>query len=191
MATNLEVLRQEVLKAVNEVFERYGWEPSTSTSSLVIRWIEKLSRPLVFRWPEGVETFKDVNVYDIEASTGTNRVAVAKTIRNAWGKDRGRIVVFGKHPSAGEDKYYPWAEFVEADDGSYTSGIPDPSAPRSLIKDGDELPAEVRGQRVRRTDECFASVKSGQSLRLVLDRNEEEAMIRHAYWVAKLRGRIS
>jgi hypothetical protein len=43
---------------------------------------------------------------------------------------------------------------------------------------------------VERADAVFGSIRKGASLRVVVDEDDEGAMIRHGYWVADLRKRF-
>jgi hypothetical protein len=111
---------------------------------------------------------------------------VAWTVREAWGRERHRAVVFGEAGSS----LYPWTEFVETDDGRYAAGISDPNHPRALLKQGDPLPDWFSTATVERTDQLFDGIRQGPSLRLVVGADEEVRMVRHGYWVAGLRNRL-
>jgi hypothetical protein len=104
---------------------------------------------------------------------------------------RGRAVVFHAawkdHPP---EKWYPWTEFVQTDDGDYAATIPNPARPRAVLTERDALPKQFVGQRVERADAVFGSIRKGASLRVVVDEDDEGAMIRHGYWVADLRKRF-
>lgn len=190
MTIDMNALRNDLVQAVDDVLARYCERTTRKDGTaglLVIQQDKPLLQHLKYPWPTETETFTEGMWYDVSWETGRARVLVAWSNRYAWGKERGRIIVFEQTGAS----FYPWAEFVEADDGSYVSNIPNPTKPKSTLKDGDELPAHLVGEKVRRTDVCFGSVKNGPSLRLVLNRSDEEAMITHAQWVASLRGRIS
>ncbi len=56
-----------------------------------------------------------------------------------------------------------------------------------MLTSSDPLPPQFRGAQVERTDQLFDQIMNGPSRRLVVDADEDEAMIRHGYWVARLR----
>jgi len=193
MASDIAELREELVSAIDGVLSRFAGGPSnapTNDRDLRIEAAEVLEGEWTYRWPQGTETYTAGRWYRISWADRSTRVLVGWCIRKAWGRDRGRVVIFGQFGPATSTMYYPWAEFVEADDGSYVADVPDPKAPRSLLKDGADLPAALDGLTVRRNDECFETVQNGPSLRLVLARDDEEAMIRHAHWVATLRRKL-
>jgi hypothetical protein len=100
------------------------------------------------------------------------------------------MIIFWQSGSPTSSIYYPWAEFVETDDGRYAASIPNPDHPRKILTQQDPLPARFRNSQVERLDKLFGQVANGPSLRLVVDPDDEETMIRHGYWVATLRGRF-
>ena len=61
---------------------------------------------------------------------------------------------------------------------------------RALLKDGDPIPAGFQGAAVERPDRLFRGVRQGPSLGLVVAGSDEDAMVRHGYWVAGLRKRL-
>src|SRR5205085_6640245 len=105
----------------------------------------------------------------------------------AWGKLRGRAVIFAGGHTENIKTLKPWTEFAETDDGEYACRIPDPQHPQATLKAGDPLPARFKGAKILRTDQVFQSLHNGPSLRLVVSRTDELAMIKHSYWVASLR----
>jgi hypothetical protein len=121
---------------------------------------------------------------------GEADVLVGQTMRYAWGRDRGRIVVFGKASGTGSAAYYPWTEFVETDDGDYAAKLSMPNDPRKSLRDGDPLPPRLASANIQRNDQIFRSIRDGAALRLVVAADDAEAMIAHAYWAASLRSRI-
>jgi len=146
-----------------------------------------------YRWPGGdEEAIGDATVYRLTTPNGAVlRVIVGWTTRHAWNADRGRAVVF--YDARDEDdpaRWYPWTEFVETDDGRFAATIPDPSRPRAILNETFRLPSRFAGLEVARADELFRSIREGASLRLVVNRSDEAEMIRHGYWVARLRGRV-
>jgi hypothetical protein len=140
-----------------------------------------------YRWPDGNdEAFTRSRWYAIEDHGRKQRVLVAWTNRDAWGRMRERAVVFGEAGSS----LYPWTEFVESDDGRFAAGVSDPAHPRALLKDGAPIPDRFDGATIVRTDQLFNGIRQGPSLRLVVEGSDEEAMVRHGYWVAGLRKRL-
>ncbi len=115
-----------------------------------------------------------------------HRALVAWTARDAWGRIRKRVVIFGESGSS----LYPWTEFVETDDERYAAGISDPAHPRALLKHGAAIPERFHAATVERTDQLFEGVRQGPSLRLVVGSDEPLMMVRHGYWVAGLRNRL-
>lgn len=59
-----------------------------------------------------------------------------------------------------------------------------------MLNSSDPLPDQFRGAQVERTDQLFDQIMNRPSRRLVLDADEDLAMILHGYWVARLRNRI-
>ena len=143
-----------------------------------------------WRWPDGsVERYRQTSRYQLTDDFGPVAVLVGRTTRAAWGRKRGRIVVFG-NTGKSASTFYPWIEFVEADDGDYAAKLPSPVDPRKSLRDGDQLPPRFATSVVKRTDTLFRSVREGRTLRLVVKADQEPAMISHAYWVARLRGHV-
>lgn len=110
--------------------------------------------------------------------------------------DRGRIVVFIRSRRS-ENSYYPLVEFAESDLGPdlYAAIVPQPAAPKKGttaddLSDLREVP-HLANADLRRADEVFLSLRNGPSLRLLVDRNNPELMIKHAWWVGGLRGTSS
>jgi hypothetical protein len=126
------------------------------------------------------------NAVSVDAS-----VIVAWTTRNAWNRDRRRAVVFHRaRPDDEPGRWYPWTEFVETDTGGFAAPIPNPQRPRAIMRDMNALPGRFTGKTVARSDAVFDSIREGASLRLVVDESDETEMVRHGYWVARLRGRV-
>jgi hypothetical protein len=144
-----------------------------------------------WRWPDGtVERYSPTTRYRLTDDFGQVEILVGRTTRAAWGRKRGRIVVFGNTGGPTSSSFYPWTEFVETDDGDYAAKIPDPMDARKGLRDGDELPPRFAAMTVQRNDQAFRSIREGKALRLVLKADQEAAMISHAYWVARLRGHV-
>lgn len=146
--------------------------------------------PFEYRRPDGEwETF-DPAFAHVVAGTPPREVVVGFTRRHAWGAERRRAIVFDATglPHA-PDRWYPWAELAETDDGRFAAPIPNPSRPRAHLKDGDPLPPRIASDTVARLDSLIESVENGPSLRLVLEEDDRVGMVRHAHWAASLRGR--
>jgi hypothetical protein len=142
-------------------------------------------------WPTYAEPehFERAAIYRVRGPRGTVESIIAWTRREAWGKDRGRAVVF-EHVGTSPKNWYPWVEFVETDDGRYAAPLPDPDHPRGMLRDGSPLPLGYDTFEVARTDELFGSVRHGPSLRVVLDADYVERMVQHGYEVARRRRRL-
>jgi hypothetical protein len=143
-----------------------------------------------WRWPDGsVERYRHTSRYQLTDDFGQVEVLVGRTTRAAWGRERGRIVVFG-NTGGSASTFYPWTEFVETDDGDYAAKLPNPVDPRKGLRDGDALPPRFATSTVKRNDRLFRSIREGRTLRLVVKADQEPAMVSHAYWVARLRGHV-
>jgi hypothetical protein len=148
--------------------------------------------PWAHHWPgePAPQGFFASRLYGVLGPDGTAQVRVARCTRPAWGRERERAVVF-KHQGGPDSRtYYQWTEFVETDDGRFAAVIPNPEHPRTLLREGGVLPDHVRPAHVARSDRLFGSIRSGASLRYIVDREDEVSMIEHGYWVAVLRHRI-
>lgn len=201
MEVDSEELRAELHRAVDAVFTRIADADLRRAmdgiaelieTGLIVEFLgaEGEHADFEYVWPDRTEEyFKRVHAYSVRSGSTSAEVIVGETQRLAWGEDRGRVVVFERitdQPS----RWYPWTEFVETDDGRFAATIPDPARPRASLKDGDPLPPQYATLNVARADRLFGSIQDGPSLRLVLNRDEEEAMIRHGHHVARLRGRV-
>ena len=140
---------------------------------------------------EGTESFYSSQLYDVVTPHKAYRVKLAWSHRASWGKeDRKRAIVFGQPLAATSRVWYPWTEFAETDTGQYAAQIPDPDHPKKILTPTDQLPDRFRDAQVERTDRLFDQIVNGPSLRLVADETDEEVMVAHGYWVARLRGRL-
>jgi hypothetical protein len=166
-------------KHLNGAAERSGDPKITRLSS---------RRTWSFRWPNGTERYNPATSYQVEGDFGQTEVLVGRTTREAWGRERGRVVVFGK-PHGGSS-YYPLIEFVETDEGNYAAKLTDPKNPRKSLRDKSKVPPRLAHAEVRRNDELFSSVRSGPALRLVVPADDDQAMIQYAYLVASQRSLI-
>lgn len=191
----VEMMRAALHEAIDKVMDGYidlGLAIASTTKSdrpddgiEVVRGEDH--GPFQYRWPDGNdEQFTKSRWYTIVDDAREHRALVAWTDREAWGRMRRRAVVFGESGAS----LYPWTEFVETDDGRYAAGISDPNHPRALLKHGAVIPDWFRTARVERTDQLFNGIRQGPSLRLVLELNDEIAMVQHGYWVAGLRNRL-
>jgi hypothetical protein len=145
------------------------------------------ARRFTFRWPNVRESYPEATAWTITSGSRAVEVKVGRTRRRAWDRNRRRWVVFGP-AGPRSTAIYPWAEFVETDDGQMSAVVPDPEHPRRILREGDPVPPRYRGERLARADELFGSIANGASLRLVVD--DEEHAVRHAYYVAGLKGRV-
>ncbi len=199
---DVSVMREALHGAVDRIIDEYlaGGSLSqipadqpvpTLDTPLVVRGDE--TGAWTYRWPgnEGAEEFYASRQYEIVTPYKTYRVRLAWSERPAWGRqDRKRAIVFGQTGPASSKTFYPWTEFVETDTGRYAAPIPNPEQPRKMLTSSDPLPARFQDAEVERTDQLFDQIVNGPSQRLVVDANEEEAMIFHGYWVARLRNRL-
>ena len=82
-------------------------------------------------------------------------------------------------------------EFTQTDNaGEFCCEIPNPDDPRKKLKDGMSIPPRFAHSVVMRTDQIYASVKNGPTLRLVVQESDTKALLAHGLWVASLRKRI-
>lgn len=163
---------------------------------------ELLDRPVVepdsgvfsdwdYTWPDGtIEAFDACRYYLVDGSHGKARALIGSTTRPVRNELTDRKVVFGQVGRRGNRTHRPWTEFVRVRDGNYAATIPDPLRPRGLLKDGDLLPKRFETARVERADQLFESMINAPTLRVVVDEDDDVAMIRHGYWVATLRRRL-
>lgn len=197
VAIDADALRAELHGAVDTVVDRLLGLPSDARSGAVGGEEPRVEagesfRVWMYRWPDKQEEeFTSGREYYVRCPEGDLRVRLAWTIRKAWGRNRGRAIVFQHVGASDSNTYYPLAEFVESDEpGHYASTIPDPARPRALVAEGATLPARYRAARVERADKVFRTIENGPSLRLVVEQDDEVEMVRHGYWVARIRGRI-
>ncbi len=185
------MLRTELHQTIDSILDKYTAQPPNVGDPGGLRIDSEGSNGAwTYRWPNGVERYKSRTRYRVAGDFGETEVLVARTKREAWGRKRGRVIVFAKIGPASSPTYYPWTEFVETDTGDYAAVIPDSKSPRGTLRDGDPLPPRLDSANVQRADALFHQIRNGPSLRLVVQEEEEEAMIRHGYWVASIRGRI-
>jgi len=196
MINDIETLRRELYEAMNTVFMKYEkLSQSIIGDRLTITPAEVLQQPYTHKWPQAEETFSEGRWYDVGGGgvpTEGLRILVARQKRDVWGKpQRPIVVVFGKlRTLEGGKQLTPYAEFTADDHGTFAGVIPNPVRPREGLKPNDPLPANVASAVVKRNDELFNSVKQGPSLRLVVQPDDEIAMVEHGVWVASLRERF-
>jgi hypothetical protein len=189
VATDVETLRREIHRAIEEAFARH--RPAKGDREIGVQAAAEALADWTYRWPDGrTETHDRSEWFHVSGSGGQVRVLLAHTHRRAWGEDRERFGVFAQVGRETSRTFYPWTGFVATDDGSFAAPIPDPARPRSTLKDGDPLPPRFDSARVDRTDALYASAGESPSLRLVVPAGDSAAMIRHGYWVAELRHRV-
>lgn len=185
-------LREDLHRAVDAVLDAHVAAAGGPGNGHVVK-VERQGavKTWSYRWPSGdVEHYDTAIRYRVTGDFGEADALVGQTVRYAWGRDRGRVVVFGKASGTQSAAYYPWTEFVETDDGDYAAKLSVPNDPRKSLRDGDPLPPRLASANVRRNDQVFRSIRDGAALRLVVAADDTEAMIAHAYWVASLRSRI-
>lgn len=194
---SIEKLRTALHEAIDATIDRHvggasqspGRKPGPSRDALAIMAGED-SGPFDHRWPlDVIEHYTTSRRYSVTDQGETLPVVVGWTVRDAWGRpDRKRVVVFGLSAT---DARYPWAEFVESDDGRYSAAVPvDPSASRAQLKVGDAIPDRFQSAVLERTDKLFKSVRNGPALRLVVDGEDVTAMIEFGYWLAGERKKL-
>ena len=190
----LESLRRRVHEAVDSAIDElagtYGTSPDASGGDgddLAIEAGEEFGR-WTYRWPDKQEEeFVSGRWY----RAGDLHLRLAWTTRRAWGRERGRAIVFQQLGGRDSTTYYPLAEFVESDaPGTFAAPIPDPGRPRALLSAGAQLPVRFASLRVVRADEAFGSIDNGPSLRLLVAEDDEIQMVVHACWVGQTRGRL-
>lgn len=198
---DVQLMREALHSAIDRIIDEY--EAGASSSLLAAQPVPTVDAPLVirgddmgewtYRWPgdEGTEKFYTSRQYEVVTPYKTHRVRLAWSERPAWGRtDRKRAIVFGQQGPADSKTFYPWTEFVETDTGRYAAPIPNPDHPRKMLTPDDPLPDQFRSAQVERTDQLFDQINNGPSQRLVVDADEDETMILHGYWVARLRNRL-
>jgi hypothetical protein len=199
---DIDALQADLHDALDRIIDQYraaaneqalnGQTPKPTADRPVIQKGKDVS-PWTYTWwaGGGQEEFQPAWEYELIIPGRTHHIILGRGTREAWGRDdRKRVIVFWQAGSTTSDNYYPWTEFVETDDGRYAAPIPNPDYPRKILTESEPLPPRFRDSQVERLDALFEQVAKGPSLRLVVDADDEEAMIRHGYWVATLRGRF-
>src|SRR5205085_2262388 len=80
-----------------------------------------------YLWPTlPPEKFSSGRWYQVSVAQRNVRLLLAWTEREAWGKLRGRAVIFAGGHTENIKTLKPWTEFAETDDGEYACRIPDP-----------------------------------------------------------------
>jgi hypothetical protein len=144
------------------------------------------AKPFTFQWPATPERYSTATAWRVTDGSRAWSIVAGQARRRVWGRDRRRVVVFG--PAGPRSSLlYPWAEFAETDSKKMSAVVPDPDRPRRILREGDALPSYYEGKTVARADELFGSIANGASLRVVFD--EEADLVRHAFYVARLKGR--
>lgn len=192
---DIEALRIEIHDELDRLFDDYlarGGERSTApppptTSDDPVVTQGGVVPNWSYTWPGGGTEPFDAVLWEVSTPHRSYHVRLAWGRRISWGKDRKRAIVFGQ---VGPNAFYPWTEFVETDTGQFAATIPNPERPRSVLTRSDPLPNRYRAAVVERTDQLFEQITNGPSLRLVLNSSDEEAMVRHGYWVARHRKRL-
>ena len=194
-------LRVELHEALDAVLDRFLGDGSDALKSgtsgsvgevaeLKIRHTRTLAEPYVHPWPDKTrETYRTGDWYEVVAPEGSLEMLVAETSRFAWHKERNRVVVFARWMGS-KGQPYPWLEYCENDADGYSADLRNPAKPRSVLRDGEPLPNELTNAEVRRLDELYEGVRNGPSLRIVVERDDVESLIRYAYWTSRVVGRI-
>lgn len=194
---DLEAMRTALHEAVDKIVDGYRATDDTASTSHASPTNET---PVItpgdvvpewsFTWPSdyGTETYYETRLWDVRTPHRSYRAHLARGKRPAWGNnDRKRVIIFGQ---VGPGSFYPWTEFVETDTGYFAAPIPNPEHPRRILTPSDPLPIRYRTARVEQAAQLFDQIRNGPSLRLVVSSADEEDMVRHGYWVARLRNRL-
>ncbi len=186
---DISALRDDLHRLVDELIDKHlGVASADRPAELEATRVGTL-RAWSYRWPNGdTERYKATTRYQVKGDFGPAEVLVARTTRDAWGRERGRVVLFGKLD--GHSSYYPWSEFVETDSGEYAAKLTDPQQPRKSLRDKSRVPPRLAHATVRRNDELFSSIRNGPALRVVVDADDDQTMIQYAYLVASQRGHV-
>lgn len=189
---DIQLLREQLHAAVDATIDRFlagtlapavaTGVPDVVAGATFTGW--------TYNWPDKSPEEFDGRDYEVRSRERTLHVRLGWTVRRAWGRDRRRAVVFVGPAAPADPTYYPATEFVETDDGRFAAAIPDPSHPRSLVKEGADLPSWFARAVVERADALFRSIGEGPTLRVVLAAEDEVSMVRHGCWVALLRRRV-
>ena len=187
-------LRADLHFALDQAFDAWlARQAPTGSGELHVEKAGELTEPFIHRWPDGSdETFSRGAFFLVEAAGERLAVLVAfaEEPRFTWGRERRRAVSFWLPRGRSGAERYPLSEWVETDDGRMSIGVPDPTRPRALIKEGDEAPAWLKEWTVQRADEIFESVSNGPSLRLIVSATDEASMAVCAVRVGLVRGRF-
>jgi hypothetical protein len=187
MDMDIEEARTSMHEAIDTIFNSLSGQRTTRDGENAEPLVTLIGDHPNFHhvWPDGVdESFRDAHIYRV--GDYPYDVVLGWTNRAAWGRLRSRAVVFRV---IGGDRY-PWAEFVETDDDRYSAGVFDPRRPRAQVADGQPLPQRFDRRNVHRTDDLYESVRSGPSMRVAVNREDEVEMVSHAYWVAQIRNNL-
>lgn len=189
---SLETLRRELHVAIDAAIDTELGTPNTfdEAGGLEISPGPEAGE-WTYTWPGGnVEEYATSRWFTVRDGADEFRVRLAHTTRAAWQKDdRGRAVVFRQVGDETSNTFYPWVEFVETDDERYAATMPRPDNPRRNLREGDEVPSPYEDATLERSDVLFDAIKSGPSVRLVVEGDDEIAMVRHGYRVGRARGR--
>lgn len=181
-------LRAQLFAAIDTVLDSANIAEDTKpvTSGVSLRKLGE-SGAWTYRWPAGSEIYTHTSIYEATGLNETHVLRVAWGSRDAWNRaGRGRVVVFGKRPGA--ENEYPYIEFTEADDGRWAAAVY-PTASRRQLRQSEPPPdLPINGELVP-VGEVFAGVKGGNTVRLVVDSSNEEAMAIYGLSVARTRGR--
>ncbi len=192
MNIDIDALRRELYGAVNSVLAKYEVAgQSIVRNGLTIIPAGPLRQPYTHKWPEVEDTFKEGKWYDVSGPKVPAEglcVLVARITQNIWGNpERPTAMVFGRLRTKDVTQLTAYVSFARDDRGTFAAIIPNPVHPRSSLKEGDPIPPHLVSAVVIRNDKLFDSVKQGPALRLVVQPDDEIAMVEHGVWVASLR----
>lgn len=184
-------LRTELHRAIDAILDTYLKDVNELDAEDLVIVPSSMQPDFDYQFPTlPPEHFHDSQWYDVTGPAGPARLLAARTEREAWGKTRSRVVIFLRGNSDNPASFYPVVEFAQSDLGEFACGIPDPAHPRASLKDGDEIPDQYKSAHVVRADQAFHSIRTGPSLRLLINEHDVPAMVAHGYGVAKMRARI-
>jgi len=203
MAYSIQDLEAEVLTAVRALFARYeaanGSPPANSADPGAVRIIGSVAEPdgLSHHWPDRAEPtpYDHVVRHTVQWEGRQYELMIGYEHggRFAYGKSRGRIVVFLVTGSG----TYPLVEFTRTDETqpTFSSVIPKPGATGRTQANVDDI--DIVRQTpylaladVRHVGEVFKDKSAGTTLRLVCDENDALMMATHALNVGRHRRKL-
>ncbi len=125
-----------------------------------------------YHWPLGEEHYTNVKTgeWKEEGAESVN-VQIGECIREAFGRDRKRIIVFFDE--------YPNAEFVEIDKPGYVCTLlPGNPKPKGHLWEGDPILPEWNQFTIRKQSELIKAPRATDGLVIVVKEDDFEAMVR-------------